>query len=196
MSEPKRLKITGFGWPSAGIKDESEWVGKEDYDNVVSEVKRLKDAYDNALAQLNFSNGSDLYEENVRLKSEVDMWKRISTDNGVACNERARENQDLENQIERLKSENERLSNEEGKRVEEVREYFLKFCNRLIDERSEQYRDFVVERAKAIGLEDKINRLCKAGDLIKAHLLTSAVMYERYWEAMAQWNYAKNSEAK
>ena len=31
-------------------------------------------------------------------------------DEGVACNERARENQDLENQIERLKAEVERLT--------------------------------------------------------------------------------------
>jgi len=46
-----------------------------------------------------------------RLKAEVDVWKDMVAENGVACNERARENQDLENQIERLKAEVERSNN-------------------------------------------------------------------------------------
>jgi chromosome segregation ATPase len=45
-----------------------------------------------------------------RLKAEVEAWKGMVADSGVACNERARENQDLENQIERLKAEVERLT--------------------------------------------------------------------------------------
>jgi len=51
-----------------------------------------------------------LYEDYARLKAEVEAWKDMVADSGVACNERARENQDLENQIERLKAEVERLT--------------------------------------------------------------------------------------
>jgi len=51
-----------------------------------------------------------LKAENARLKAEVEAWKDMVADSGVACNERARENQDLENQIERLKAEVERLT--------------------------------------------------------------------------------------
>jgi hypothetical protein len=50
------------------------------------------------------------YEDYARLKAEVEAWKDMVADSGVACNERARENQDLENQIERLKAEVDRLT--------------------------------------------------------------------------------------
>jgi uncharacterized small protein (DUF1192 family) len=53
-----------------------------------------------------------LHSDYARLKAEVEAWKDMVADSGVACNERARENQDLENQIERLKSEVERLTDE------------------------------------------------------------------------------------
>ena len=49
------------------------------------------------------------YSDYARLKAEVEAWKDMVADSGVACNERARENQDLENQIERLKAEVESL---------------------------------------------------------------------------------------
>lgn len=39
------------------------------------------------------------------LQSEVEFWKSASTDNGIACNQRANENQGLENEIARLKTE-------------------------------------------------------------------------------------------
>jgi prefoldin subunit 5 len=44
-----------------------------------------------------------------RLTKERDHYQWASTNDGIACNERARENQDLENQIDALKAENERL---------------------------------------------------------------------------------------
>lgn len=50
------------------------------------------------------------WEDYEKLQAEVKMWKDITIDAGVACNERARENQDLENQIERLKAEVNRLN--------------------------------------------------------------------------------------
>jgi hypothetical protein len=56
------------------------------------------------------------YADYASLKAEVEVWKDMVADSGVACNERARENQDLENQIERLKAEVERLtSNIQGR---------------------------------------------------------------------------------
>jgi uncharacterized small protein (DUF1192 family) len=50
-----------------------------------------------------------LQAENERLKTERDHYQWASTNDGIACNERARENQDLENQIDALKAEVERL---------------------------------------------------------------------------------------
>ena len=51
-----------------------------------------------------------LIDDQTRLKAEVEFWKSASTDNGIACNERANENQGLENDIARLKAEVERLT--------------------------------------------------------------------------------------
>ena len=44
-----------------------------------------------------------------RLTKERDHYQWASTNDGIACNERARENQELENQIDELKAQNERL---------------------------------------------------------------------------------------
>jgi predicted RNase H-like nuclease (RuvC/YqgF family) len=45
------------------------------------------------------------YEDYACLRAEVEFWKSASTDNGIACNQRANENQGLENEIARLKAE-------------------------------------------------------------------------------------------
>jgi FtsZ-binding cell division protein ZapB len=50
-----------------------------------------------------------LQAENERLTKERNHYRWASINDGIACNERARENQDLENQIDALKAENERL---------------------------------------------------------------------------------------
>jgi hypothetical protein len=50
-----------------------------------------------------------LQAEVEKLKTERDHYQWASTNDGIACNERARENQDLENQINALKAENEGL---------------------------------------------------------------------------------------
>jgi hypothetical protein len=50
-----------------------------------------------------------LQAEFEKLKTERDHYQWASINDGIACNERARENQDLENQIGELKAENERL---------------------------------------------------------------------------------------
>jgi hypothetical protein len=62
---------------------EGNWVGYADYAALKAEVERLK--------------------------TERDHYQWASTNDGIACNERARENQHLENQIDALKAENERL---------------------------------------------------------------------------------------
>ncbi len=56
-----------------------------------------------------YSKLHDLQSEVERLTKERDHYQWASTNDGIACNERARENQDLENQIDALKAENERL---------------------------------------------------------------------------------------
>lgn len=60
-------------------------------------------------------------------------------------------------EIETLKKEIGRLSTDV--RIEEMREYFLKFCNTLIDEKSEYHREFVEQRARANGLAEENKRL-------------------------------------
>jgi hypothetical protein len=58
---------------------------------------------------LPYSDYAALKAENERLKTERNHYQWASINDGIACNERARENQDLENQIDALKAENERL---------------------------------------------------------------------------------------
>jgi hypothetical protein len=62
---------------------EGNWVGYADYAALQAEVERLT--------------------------KERDHYQWASTNDGIACNERARENQELENQIDELKAQNERL---------------------------------------------------------------------------------------
>ncbi len=90
MSKPKRYKqiVTihvATGWTSDSLvaNEEGSLICYEDY--------------------------AALQAENERLKTERDHYQWASTNDGIACNERARENQDLENQIDALKAENERL---------------------------------------------------------------------------------------
>jgi hypothetical protein len=56
-----------------------------------------------------YADYAALQAENEKLKTERDHYQWASTNDGIACNERARENQHLENQIADLKAENERL---------------------------------------------------------------------------------------
>jgi len=52
-----------------------------------------------------------LQAENERLIKDLDFYKWASTQNGIACNDRANENQGLQNEIDALKEQNERLRN-------------------------------------------------------------------------------------
>jgi FtsZ-binding cell division protein ZapB len=70
-----------------------------------------------------FADYAALQAENERLKTERDHYQWASINDGIACNERARENQDLENQIDALKAENERLR----KAGDEMAEHFEGF---------------------------------------------------------------------
>lgn len=58
---------------------------------------------------LPYADYAALQAEVERLTKERDHYQWASTNDGIACNERARENQELENQIDALKAENERL---------------------------------------------------------------------------------------
>jgi len=128
MSEPKRYifrirecgcvkpeHLEGKYAPSALIIEETEekcgWVRYEDYARLKDEVERLRIAGGESEPRfVLLSDYRHLKAERDDLKAEVDVWKDMVTDSGVACNERARENQDLENKIERLKAEVERLT--------------------------------------------------------------------------------------
>ena len=95
MSEPKRYKLRPIFW---------------DYTQKKSVSKDQIDAMGNESAYSHADGDWVKWDDYARLKAEVDAWKAMVADEGVACNERARENQDLENQIERLKAEVERLT--------------------------------------------------------------------------------------
>jgi uncharacterized small protein (DUF1192 family) len=70
-----------------------------------------------------------LQAEVERLKTERDHYQWASTNDGIACNERARENQDLENQIDALKAENERL-----RKAGDALSYALQTCKYSAEE--------------------------------------------------------------
>ena len=70
-----------------------------------------------------------LQAENERLKTERDHYQWASINDGIACNERARENQDLENQIDALKAEVERL-----RKAGDALSYALQTCKYSAEE--------------------------------------------------------------
>jgi len=104
VSQPKRYSIRGF---SAALVEEDNgvMVKWEDYAALKAETVRQ---IETALPSLEAYIGK-LEAEVDRLTKERDHYQWASTNDGIACNERARENQDLENQIAELKAENERL---------------------------------------------------------------------------------------
>jgi hypothetical protein len=102
MSLPKRYSIRGF---SAAIVEEDNGVMVK-----YSDYELLRQEF-SLLAEERYATIRALELQNERLKTERDHYQWASTNDGIACNERARENQDLENQIAELKAENERLRN-------------------------------------------------------------------------------------
>jgi len=100
MSLPKRYSIRGF---SAAIVEEDNgvMVKYSDYELLRQEFSLLAEERHTTIRALEL--------ENKRLTKERDHYQWASTNDGIACNERARENQDLENQIDALKAENEKL---------------------------------------------------------------------------------------
>ena len=98
MSQPKRYRPVFKGKDAEMRFDESgDWTSLACYYLLHDEVVR-GEAYVAALQA-----------EVERLTKERDHYQWASTNDGIACNERARENQHLENQIDELKAQNERL---------------------------------------------------------------------------------------
>jgi hypothetical protein len=100
VSLPKRYSIRGF---SAAIVEEDNGVMVK-----YSDYELLRQEF-SVLAEERYTTIRALELENERLTKERDHYQWASTNDGIACNERARENQDLENQIADLKAENERM---------------------------------------------------------------------------------------
>ncbi len=100
MSQPKRYSIRGF---SAALVEEDNGVMIK-----YSDYELLRQEF-SLLAEERYTTIRTLELENQRLKTERDHYQWASTNDGIACNERAKENQDLENQIADLKAENDRL---------------------------------------------------------------------------------------
>jgi hypothetical protein len=100
MSLPKRYSIRGF---SAALVEEDNGVMIK-----YSDYELLRQEF-SLLAEERYTTIRALELENERLTKERNHYRWASINDGIACNERARENQDLENQIDALKAENERL---------------------------------------------------------------------------------------
>jgi uncharacterized small protein (DUF1192 family) len=104
---------------------EGNWVGYAEYAALKAEVERLK--------------------------TERDHYQWASTNDGIACNERARENQHLENQIDALKAENERLKEAwVDKKMQEDRDFLLQQNERL-----RKAGDAMAEYIKGYSIADK-----------------------------------------
>jgi len=94
VSQPKRYDfgMTVESCPTTGFHETRPWVYETEHGMYVKHA-----------------DYAALQAEVERLTKERDHYQWASTNDGIACNERARENQDLENQIDALKAENERL---------------------------------------------------------------------------------------
>ena len=94
MSQPKRYDfgMTVESCPTTGFHETRPWVYETEHGMYVKHA-----------------DYAALQAEVERLTKERDHYQWASTNDGIACNERARENQDLENQIDAIKAENERL---------------------------------------------------------------------------------------
>jgi FtsZ-binding cell division protein ZapB len=108
VSQPKRYDfgMTVESCPTTGFHETRPWVYETEHGMYVKHA-----------------DYAALQAENERLTKERDHYQWASTNDGIACNERARENQDLENQIDALKAENERLR----KAGDEMAEHFEGF---------------------------------------------------------------------
>jgi len=94
VSQPKRYDfgMTVESCPTTGFHETRPWVYETEHGMYVKHA-----------------DYAALQAEVERLTKERDHYQWASTNDGIACNERARENQDLENQIDAIKAENERL---------------------------------------------------------------------------------------
>ena len=107
MSLPKRYYFTSPNIKGVNMgvliheDDQAPFVKYSDYELLRQEFSLL--------AEERYTTIRALEQEVERLKTERDHYQWASTNDGIACNERARENQDLENQIAELKAENEKL---------------------------------------------------------------------------------------
>ena len=108
-----------------------------------------------------------LQAEVERLTKERDHYQWASTNDGIACNERARENQELENQIADLKAENERLK------------------EAWVDKKMQEDRDFLLQQ---------VDRLRKAGDALAKAAEQSAYHKEDY-NVIKAWLAAKGVQS-
>jgi hypothetical protein len=108
QNSPRRysLRLPDVSYGTKEAKN-GDYVLYEDYAIIKEEFERIR--MEQELKAIPVE--AKLIDRLAELKAEVEFWKSASTDNGIACNQRANENQGLENEIAFLKSEVERLKN-------------------------------------------------------------------------------------
>jgi hypothetical protein len=129
-----------------------------------------------------------LQAEVEKLKTERDHYQWASTNDGIACNERARENQDLENQIDALKAE-----------VDSIRHtaFSIGLLQDKLRQKCEDYHHAMISNQNNVMLLKKSmsenERLRKAGDGLFG-IAYNAGPAEGRVEKLDAWRAAKDTQ--
>jgi hypothetical protein len=179
MSQPKRYSIRGF---SAALVEEDNGVMVK-----YSDYELLRQEF-SLLAEERYTTIRALELENERLTKERNHYRWASINDGIACNERARENQDLENQIDALKAE-----------VDSIRHtaFSIGLLQDKLRQKCEDYHHAMISNQNNVMLLKKSmsenERLRKAGDALARAAEQSAYHKEDY-NVIEAWNAAKETQ--
>jgi chromosome segregation ATPase len=147
QNSPRRYTISGLH-PHIYENKDGSMVYYEDYAILKGEVERVR--MEQKLKAIPVE--AKLIDRIAELKAEVEFWKSASTDNGIACNQRANENQGLENEIARLKTELTNLKSTADRFKAEVESLMTNPTSRLLR----------AERDENARLKAEVERLTKA----------------------------------
>ena len=180
MSQPKRYSIRGF---SAALVEEDNGVMVK-----YSDYELLRQEF-SLLAEERYTTIRALELEVERLTKERDHYRWASINDGIACNERAKENQDLENQIDALKAE-----------VDSIRHtaFSIGLLQDKLRQKCEDYHHAMISNQNNVMLLKKSmsenERLRKAGDALSYALQTCKYSAEEIAHYSDAWQAAKESQ--
>jgi hypothetical protein len=180
MSEPKRYEPSShysadFGMAQSPV---GKWVRYEDHAQLMADLPKMV-AWGRGLEH----DKRLLQEENARLKAEVDAWKDMVTDSGVACNELHAENLRLKAEIDRLKAETIKQIETAMPPIEnyiaQLEAKVEQLERKLKDEKSANSNAECIQQDVLRGLRRKVERMTKAGDALAGEAIR--LEYNNYW---------------